>query len=55
MEMKENECICADCSNVARLWVEDVISRLEDHCGCWADCDECDTVTGVEWCPCYQD
>lgn len=45
-------CVCADCGSVAELWIEDENSRIEGHCGCWADCKECNTVTGVAKCPC---
>ena len=45
-------CVCADCSHVAKRWIEDKTTRVENHCGCWAECKNCNTLTGVEKCPC---
>ena len=42
---------CSDCLGDATLWVEDTSTRVDGHCGCWADCEECDTVTGAN-CQC---
>ena len=49
---KRQTVICADCGNVAKLWSEDESTRPASHCGCWADCEECGTITGIERCNC---
>lgn len=41
-------CTCADCGGVATLWIEDESTRLPDHDGRWADCENCDTITGIQ-------
>lgn len=47
-----DEVICADCEKPAVRWIEDKSSRVGNHCGCWADCEACGTITGVKSCPC---
>lgn len=51
-EFPTDEVICADCEKPAVRWIEDKSSRVGNHCGCWADCEACGTVTGVKSCPC---
>jgi len=47
----ENQCVCADCGNLAPVCVEHKATRPEGHCGHWSDCSECG-ITGVQFCPC---
>lgn len=50
-----DQVICADCEKPAVRWIEDKSSRVGNHCGCWADCEACGTITGVKSCPCDEE
>lgn len=52
---RSDKVICADCGKTAFRWIEDKSSRQDGHCGCWADCEHCDTITGVAECPCEEE